>query len=351
MSFASDLIRWYEAAHRDLPWRKTKDPYRIWLSEIILQQTRVQQGLPYYERFVTHYPTVFALASASEQQVLRDWQGLGYYSRARNLQSAAKQIVSDFKGQFPADYNKLRTLKGVGDYTASAIASMAFDLPHAVVDGNVYRVLSRVYGIQEAIDQLTGQRLFKAKAQELIDPARPGSFNQAIMELGATCCTPRNPECGRCPLANGCIARQQQRITELPVKAGKIKVRDRYFNYVLIAYEDGLYLNRRGEGDIWQGLYDPWLIEADSLLDTKELLARFTQNFSITNAELLGAERTHDYKHLLSYQRLHARFWLVRIFSKLQQNDLNFVSRSDLNHYPLPKLISTYINSIEAWLD
>lgn len=351
MRFSHTLTLWYQENLRDLPWRKTNDPYKIWLSEVILQQTRVAQGLPYYIKFITNYPNVKALAEASEQEVLRDWQGLGYYSRARNLQKAAKQIVAEHGGVFPQTYEALRKLQGIGPYTAAAIASIAFHAPHAVVDGNVYRVLSRLFGIKEAIDTGKGQVVFQQKADVLLDTEQPGRHNQAMMEFGATMCTPKQPRCESCPFQRECYAFQKQEINVLPYKAGKVKVRARQLNYVLFSHEDGFYLQKRPAGDIWQGLYTPWMLETDLLLTEEEIFTEITQVFKLDSVSFQLLDRSADFKHLLTHQRLFARFWLVQIFHNLQENDLIFVSRKMLDAYPVPRLISTYYKSIAPWLD
>ncbi|MBK6829719.1 MAG: A/G-specific adenine glycosylase [Flavobacteriales bacterium] len=261
--FTKALLPWYAEHKRPLPWRETRDPYRIWLSEVILQQTRVEQGREYWHRFVETYPTVAELAAATEDQVLRLWQGLGYYSRARNLRTAAKQVVEEHMGGFPDSYEGLKGLKGVGEYTAAAIGSIAFGLVEPVVDGNVYRVLARVFGIDTPIDSTAGRKQFRELAAALIDHEQPGEHNQAVMELGATVCTPLKPTCGECPLARKCIARATDRIDKLPVKTGKTKVRTRHFNYLHIERGDKTFLRKRTGKDIWHGLYELPLIETE----------------------------------------------------------------------------------------
>ncbi len=351
MRFSHTLTLWYSENLRDLPWRKTNDPYKIWLSEVILQQTRVAQGLPYYLKFVEHYPDVSALAKASEQEVLRDWQGLGYYSRARNLQKAARQMVDQYDGKFPSRYEALLKLQGIGPYTAAAISSIAFQEAVAVVDGNVYRVLSRIFGIKEAIDSTRGQSLFQKKANELLDHDQPGTHNQALMEFGALVCTPKHPACDRCPFQRDCYAYQKEEIAVLPFKAGKVKVRERYLNYVLFKDEKGFYLQQRQSGDIWQGLFTPWMIEKEGLLEEEEMLAQIAHVFSLRSIDFKLLARSADFKHVLTHQRLFARFWLVQIFHNLRENDLIFVGRKELDEYPVPRLISTYYKSIAQWLD
>ncbi len=261
MSFAVTIIDWFRQNGRALPWRETRDPYAIWLSEIILQQTRVDQGRPYWERFMRRWPTVDDLAAATEDEVLREWQGLGYYSRARNLHAAARQVAA--RGGFPTTFEELKALKGVGDYTAAAIGSFAFNLPVAVVDGNVYRVLARHFGISTPINTTEGKKEFTALAQEQLLPAlnREGQgadlFNQAMMDFGATLCTPSNPHCEECPLVETCVALREDRISELPVKLRKLKIQERHITYIYIRYKGETAIRRRPKGDIWEGLYEP----------------------------------------------------------------------------------------------
>ncbi|MBK6627426.1 MAG: A/G-specific adenine glycosylase [Flavobacteriales bacterium] len=339
--FSKALRGWYAAGHRDLPWRRTRDPYRIWLSEVILQQTRIDQGTAYYERFVEQYPTVQQLASAPDDDVMRLWQGLGYYSRARNLLQAARSVVTDHGGRFPDTVDDLRALKGVGDYTAAAIASIAFDRPAAVVDGNVYRVLARVVGISTPIDPTAGRRAFAALADDLLDAAHPGDHNQAVMELGATVCLPRAPRCGECPVASRCVARREDRIGELPVKAGRTTVRERHFNYLCIDVEGGLVLRKREGRDIWQGLYEPPLLESEAPLE----LAGFREALH----DRLGAGwdvtgRNGPVRHVLSHQVLHARFWSVtppRTF--VSPPDWRFVPANELDRFAVPRPIERYL--------
>lgn len=348
----SKLLKdWYSEVKRDLPWRKSKDPYRIWLSEVILQQTRVAQGLPYYETFVAHYPDVQSLASAPEQAVLRDWQGLGYYSRARNLHQAAKQVVALHGGVFPADYQALLQLKGVGPYTAAAIGSMAFELPEAVVDGNVYRVLSRVYGVREAIDQPAGQKMFAQLAKQLLDREDPGTYNQALMEFGALQCVPVNPDCDNCLFRSNCVAYKEGLVALLPLKVGKVKVRQRFFNYVVIRFEDGVYLQQRQAGDIWQHLWDFTNFEAEQELSEEEISMHFQQKFSFSGGDFRVIAHSESAKHVLTHQRIFAKFWLVQIFHNLQDMELKFVAIKDLDTYPLPRLIDLIIKKNKEWLD
>lgn len=318
--FSRALLPWYRENQRPLPWRRTPDPYRIWLSEVILQQTRVDQGMAYWHRFVERYPTVAHLAKASEDQVLRLWQGLGYYSRARNLRTAAQQVVKEHRGKFPVDHATLLKLKGVGDYTASAIASICFGKAEPVVDGNVYRVLARVFGIATPIDSTVGMKEFRALAAELIAKEHPGDHNQAVMELGATVCTPKNPRCGECPLARKCIAKAEGRTAELPVKAGKTKTRTRHFNYLLIETKGVIYLRKRTGKDIWQGLWELPMVETEKALGPRQTPAISESLQRLGSIDPPGRladnvvawrflKRTNPVKHVLSHQIIHAVFW------------------------------------------
>lgn len=303
---APRLIEWYRLNGRTLPWRETRDPYRIWLSEVILQQTRVQQGLAYYERFTERFPTVTALAAASEDEVLKLWQGLGYYSRARNLHAAARQVANDCGGTFPAHYEEVRALKGVGDYTAAAICSMAFDLPYAVVDGNVYRVLARLFDLDVAIDTTAGRRAFAELAQTLLDKRRAALYNQAIMDFGATCCTPQQPRCTACPFADCCLALAAGHVAERPVKVGRIRTRDRHFNYLHLTDGRRTLLHRRGEGDIWQGLYEFPLVETDEAVDFAALSSTEAFRALLGERSVRPTATVRMPRHQLSHQTLHA---------------------------------------------
>lgn len=341
MDFSQELINWYSIHKRDLPWRDTTNPYYIWLSEIILQQTQVKQGLPYYKAFVKTFPTVFDLANASEETVLRLWQGLGYYSRARNLHSAAKYIVFELKGEFPNNYDELLKLKGVGDYTASAIASFAFNEVAAVVDGNVYRVLARYFGIDTPINSAAGIKQFKKLATALIDSKSPATFNQAIMEFGAIQCKPKNPYCSVCPLQNSCVARQKASIDNLPIKLNKTNVNHRYFNYlVYIDRQNNTLLEKRTKKGIWKNLYQFPLVESDRSLNPEEIhllklddpkLNHQTFEWSLYN--------TKDKVHKLSHQHLHTKFWII----ELDKLDTNPIPISSLERYPVPVLIGNFI--------
>ena len=285
MNFTKILSKWYDKNKRDLPWRRTKDPYRIWVSEIILQQTRIEQGWDYYLRFIEKFPDLHVLASAREEEVLKLWQGLGYYSRARNMHAAAKEIINLHHGKFPGTYEEIRRLKGIGDYTAAAISSIAFGIPSPVVDGNVCRFFSRYFGIGEPADTQKGKTAVREKAKEHISSEHPGDFNQAIMEFGALQCKPV-PDCMTCPLKTGCVAFQQKRIAEFPVKSKKQRVRTRYFHYLLIKTGKGknhsVFLKKRTGNDIWKNLFDFPLIETEKAVNYKKLilLKEWTDIFS-----------------------------------------------------------------------
>jgi A/G-specific adenine glycosylase len=342
MGFSDKLISWYHQNKRDLPWRNSTDPYKIWLSEIILQQTRVDQGLSYYHKFSEQYPTVKSLAKAPEQEVLKLWQGLGYYSRARNLHFTAQLIASERNGVFPKEYKDILNLKGVGEYTAAAIASFAYNLSYPAIDGNVYRVLSRIFGIENPIDSSEGKKIFKELATELIDDKNPATYNQAIMEFGALQCTPKKPKCEDCPFLLECFAYKNELISELPKKEKKIKQRDRFFNYLVVKNEEHIYLKERTEKDIWIGLYDFPLLETTKQLSSFKQLNTAFKDCNLTLASKLVAE-----KHVLSHQKIYATFWLCS--SKSQKNissKYTKVSLKEINNYPVPKLIENYLNSI-----
>jgi len=328
--FALTLLRWFRDYGRDLPWRQTRDPYAIWLSEIILQQTQVKQGWAYWERFMKRWPRVELLAAATEDEVLREWQGLGYYSRARNLHTAARQIVE--MGGFPTTLEGIKSLKGVGDYTAAAIGSFAFDLPAAVVDGNVYRVLSRYFGISTPINSTEGKKEFALLAQSQISNLKPqisnlksptSTYNQAIMDFGATQCTPSSPDCVACPLMESCVAFREGRVGELPVKLKTLKVKERRMIYVYVRYQDETAIHRRGEGDIWQGLYEPLLTE------------------KVPQGAVLLRQGV---KHVLTHRILLADFWLWQPAERPALPEGYFwIKESELDDYGKPRLIENLI--------
>ena len=326
-AFTVALLRWFAQYGRELPWRGISDPYGIWVSEVILQQTRIEQGRDYWLRFMEQFPTVEALAAASEDEVLRLWQGLGYYSRARNMHAAARQIVE--QGGFPRSIEGLRALKGVGDYTAAAVGSMAFNLPAAAVDGNVYRVLSRHYGIDVPINTTRGKRTFESLAQELLPEDKASAFNQAMMDFGATWCTPKSPRCIVCPVAETCVALRTGRVNELPVKEKKLKVQERRLTYVYIRHEGQTALHRRPAGDIWQGLWEPLLVENEPLPE-------------------LGCPLTllaHNMKHVLTHRVLLADFYLAEPEVRPElPTDYIWIDEQDLGNYALPRLIEKLLD-------
>ncbi len=305
--FTQQVETWYAVHRRDLPWRDTGDAYRIWLSEIILQQTRVAQGLDYYLRFVERFPDVFALAAANEDEVLRLWQGLGYYSRARNLHAAARRVAE--LGAFPTTYEGVRALKGVGDYTAAAVCSMAYGQPHAVVDGNVYRVLSRHFGVETPIDTAQGKREFAELADALLDRKQPGLYNQAMMDFGALQCTPRQPDCLSCPLAGSCRALETGRVADFPVKAKRTVPTDRHFVYIYVRCGADILLRRRPSGDIWQGLYEPLLIEFTVPADERAVMAH--PLVAAMGAATAPRLVVRGVKHVLTHRRLFADLYVL----------------------------------------
>ena len=325
-SVQNSILQWFRDNGRALPWRETRDPYAIWLSEIILQQTRIEQGRPYWERFMQRWPTVADLAAASEDEVLREWQGLGYYSRARNLHAAARQVVA--LGGFPTTIEGLRALKGVGDYTAAAIGSIAFDLPAAVVDGNVYRVLSRHYGISTPINTTEGKKEFAALAQSLLPTGQASAFNQAMMDFGAIQCTPQSPRCLLCPLQETCVALREGRVEALPVKLKTLKVKERHLIYIYIRNHGETAIHRRPAGDIWQGLYEPWLT-----------------GHVPPGAVLLRK----DVKHVLTHRVLYADFWLWEVDEKpVLPEGYFWIKEEDIDHYGVPRLIEIMLDALHT---
>lgn len=387
MEFANTIISWFRENGRALPWRETRDPYAIWLSEIILQQTRIAQGWEYWERFMAQYPTVQDLAAAHEDEVLKLWQGLGYYSRARNLHTAAKQIVA--LGHFPDTLEGIKQLKGVGDYTAAAIGSFAFDIPAAVVDGNVYRVLARYFGIDTPINSTQGKKEFAALAQSLLPASKasdsPSSFspasdfqsslslvaayNQAMMDFGAIQCTPQSPKCLLCPLAETCEAMRTNRVAELPVKQKTMKVKTRHLSYIYIRCKGETAIHRRGEGDIWQGLWEPFnasdIAEAcaspssaqASLSSTKfstslTKLSSFKKELAadlhLSNVDALQL-LAQDVKHVLTHRILLADFYLLETDAHPQlPDDYIWIKEEEIEDYGIPRLIELMLEKISC---
>lgn len=342
---ADILIGWYDAHHRDLPWRATTDPYRIWISEIILQQTRVAQGLDYYHRFVERFPDVRTLADAPEDEVLRYWQGLGYYSRARNIHAAAREVAERFGGRFPERYEEVRALKGIGDYTAAAIVSFAYGLPHAAVDGNVYRWLARLFDIDTPIDSGAGKKYFAELAQSLLPEGRAAVFNQATMEFGALQCVPKSPDCGACPFADRCLALANGTVEKRPVKKGKTEIKPRWFNYLVIRSGGETLLGQRTGRDIWQNLYEYPLIETDRAVDFAELQATepFRELFDPVGEVRLQATATMP-KHVLSHRVIHAVFYEFEVdgFSAAMREKYLAVPEKQLDRYAVSRLIDLY---------
>ncbi|MBL0741835.1 A/G-specific adenine glycosylase [Chryseolinea lacunae] len=343
--FSDKVVKWYEENKRDLPWRQTKDPYKVWLSEIILQQTRVIQGLPYYLRFTEKFPTVHALAAAAEQDVLRLWQGLGYYTRARNLHKCAQEVVNTFGGHFPDNFEDLKKLRGIGDYTAAAIASFSFREPVAVVDGNVFRVLARVFGIEKEINSPEGKKIFTQLANELISKKHPDVFNQAIMEFGALFCTPKNPDCPACIFRTSCFAAQHGLQAQLPVKAKAKAARKRYFYYVVMQKGKSLLMKKREAKDIWHGLFDFYLIEKTKAVKTEKLLAELSAS-GVATLDASEADTSTVYKHVLSHQIIFARFIVVAASASQAvagEPGLKFYSLKKIADLPKPVLISRFL--------
>ncbi len=337
---------WYLNNQRDLPWRKTRNPFYIWLSEIIMQQTRIAQGTSYYEKFVNEFNDIFALADAEEKHILKLWQGLGYYSRARNLHNTAKIIAHQYNGKFPDTYKELIKLKGIGDYAASAISSIAFDKPHAVVDGNVYRVLSRIFGIKTAINESKGVTEFKLLAQELLDDNDPGNHNQALMEFGALVCSPKKPKCETCIFNNECYALQHNEIVSLPVKIKKLKIRKRYFNYLVVDHEgDSTLIRKREKKDIWQNLFEFPLHETkDDLFDQIEFEKFIDNELSMSGSFTLKKYNQKPIVHKLTHQTLYASFWIVEPDEKMA----NLTSWQDLKEHALPVLLQNFVDKYHS---
>lgn len=334
--FSEKLVKWYKDNHRNLPWRATRDPYRIWLSEIILQQTRVSQGLPYYERFVEKFPTVKHLAAAPEQDVLRLWQGLGYYTRARNLHRCAIKVATELNGKFPETFNELITLPGIGEYTAAAIASIAHQEPVAVVDGNVFRVLARVFGVDTIINSPAGKREFGELANRVLDPKNPDIHNQAIMEFGALFCTPKTPMCHECIFKSSCEAFRSDLQYVLPVKQKSKKSSQRYFYYLVVKKGKSLAMKKREEKDIWNGLYDFPLIEHKRAVSDSQLKKDFGR----------GIKLSKTFKHILSHQTIHARFIMTdSVSDSTLQKSTKFYSAAQIANLPKPVLISRFLDS------
>ena len=343
--YSEKIVDWYLENKRDLPWRDISDPYRIWISEIILQQTRVNQGLNYYLRFIERFPSVGLLAGVEEDEVLKYWQGLGYYSRARNLHKAAKKIMTDFAGNFPANFADILSLSGVGEYTASAIASFAYGLPYAVVDGNVYRVLSRLFAVETPIDSGEGKKEFARLAQELLSKKQPGMHNQAMMEFGALQCIPVSPDCLNCPLNSLCVAFEKKNVALLPKKSQKTKVTNRYFNYFFIENNGKTYLQKRTGNDVWRGLYEFPLIESDRLLSGQDLFDNEQFRFlfgEIKNIEITKTSKS--IKHVLSHRNIFAQFITINVPNENETlKQYVQISINEIDRYAVSRLIEIFL--------
>ncbi len=344
------MTTWYEENKRDLPWRQTTDPYKIWLSEIILQQTRVDQGMAYYLKFVRLFPNVRDLATATEDEVLKAWQGLGYYSRARNLHATAKHVHNDLGGKFPTNANDLVALKGVGPYTAAAIASFCYNEKVPVIDGNVMRVLSRIFGVDMPVDSKEGKKAIEKRAEEVISKSQPGIHNQAIMEFGALHCSPKNPGCENCPFSRVCIAYSENRVYDFPVKAKKTVVKDIWYYYFVIHQGDNVYLKRRDGMGIWRGLYDFPHIESEQPLQEKIVIKDFMSSHHLKN-EIVVESVSSEFLHVLSHRKIRAVFIDIRLNSSGAlplEKYLRINTRSVVN-YGIPRLVEKYLESNIAW--
>ncbi len=339
------LIDWYEINMRRLPWRETSDSYKIWVSEVILQQTRVAQGLDYYVKFIEKFPTVNELAESSENEILKAWQGLGYYSRARNLHKGARSVVSLYNSKLPETYKDIISIEGIGEYTAAAILSIAYNKPYAVVDGNVYRVLSRLFAIDIPIDSSVGKKHFAQLAQNLLDTSKPGTHNQAIMEFGALCCTPSQPLCQSCPLLYLCEARQLNMQSEFPVKSKKVKVRNRCFHYFYIKDKGYTFLNKRVGDDIWKNMYELPLIETKKDTDLSDLMDTVSFKTMFKDAEIVIHSVSKKIRHILTHQHIHAKFYVVEIVKSdiFLAKTFFKINESDISLYPISRLIQRYL--------
>lgn len=351
--FQRSLMAWYKPSDRPLPWKLIQNPYHIWLSEIILQQTRVEQGMNYYLRFVEAYPRIQDLAAAPDDEVMKLWEGLGYYSRARNLLAAARYVANELNGIFPESYEGILAMKGVGPYTAAAIASFAYNLPHAVVDGNVFRVLARFFGISTPQDSTTGKKQFSQLADSLLDQEVPGLYNQAIMDFGATVCLPRNPKCQQCPMIDQCVAFHEKRIAELPVKSKKIVKTTRFFHYLILNHQGQVYIQKREGKDIWQDLYQFPLLETESLeMEWPDLYQIIQENWMGLQLSTPRAG-TQVLQQILTHQIVNVRFWeleLSVIESNLPENWIQ-IRREELGLYAFPRVIDRYLKDDTLYLN
>jgi len=344
MEFSNKLLKWYALHKRDLPWRNTNNPYIIWLSEIILQQTRVKQGLPYFNKFIHEFPAISDLANAPEDKVLKLWQGLGYYSRARNLHASSKIINTQYEGQFPKTYKEIMQLKGIGDYTASAISSFAFGLNYAVVDGNVVRLLSRYFGIDMPFDEPKGKKEFKKLAQELLPKLNAAEHNQAIMEFGALQCTPKSPNCSSCVLEESCMAFSENNVSLYPVKKKKLKIKNRFIHFLIIDSNLQVLLAKRTNG-IWKGLYEFPFLEFAIQMDNKDVIASEQWKKIFGHADLNIKSVSPSFTHRLSHQKIEAIFWQVKI-NKFNLEGYDFIAIDNLGSFPISRLLEKYLLSV-----
>lgn len=352
--FRQHLMDWYAQSHRPMPWKGEKNPYYIWLSEIILQQTRVEQGLPYFEKFKQNYPTVQHLADAPEDEVMKLWEGLGYYTRARNLHATAKFIAYDLNSSFPDTYEGVLALKGVGPYTAAAIASFAYDLPHAVVDGNVFRVLARVFGVDTPTDSTIGKKIFSELAAQALDPTQPGNYNQAIMDFGATQCMPQSPACGTCPLKSDCYAFQNQLVDKLPIKTKSIVKKERFFHYLVIEYQGQILLQKRTAKDIWQNLYEFPLIESSlATLQKGDLLKTALWQELVGDHPHTITRISKPFRQTLTHQFITAIFWEVELQENfnLKNPNLLVIARKNSHKFAFPKVIDWFLQDNSLYLN
>jgi A/G-specific adenine glycosylase len=350
MLISSILTNWYLEKKRELPWRNTENPYYIWVSEVILQQTRVTQGLSYYEKFIASFPDVQSLANAEIDDVLKVWQGLGYYSRARNLHAGAKYVLKQFNGVLPAHYESLLQIKGVGEYTAAAIGSIVYKIPVPVVDGNVNRVIARIFGVHDPVNSTSGIKRIKEIAKKILNPENPGLHNQAIMEFGALQCVVHHPDCDHCPLKSNCYALLHKEVDSLPLKINKTRIRDRYFNYLVIMHQNNIAITQRSGKDIWQGLYEFPLIETNQLVTQRKLMSSSEWNLIFEKTDYKVLNISSSYLHQLTHQRIHARFYVITVEYKpnaLISSDILFIAKNTIHQYPVSKLVENFLSTMD----
>jgi A/G-specific adenine glycosylase len=341
--FPALLMQWNKHENtRKMPWKGERDPYKIWLSEIILQQTRVEQGLKYYERFVLNFPDVYKLAAAKDEGVYKLWEGLGYYSRCKNLIETARFITKDLKGKFPDTFENILALKGIGQYTASAIASFAYNLPHAVVDGNVFRVLSRFFGIKKPIDNTEGKKFFTQLADKLLDKKQPGIYNQALMDFGAVICKPQNPLCQKCVLQKHCLAFKNKLVNKLPIKEKKLKIKTRWFNYLIVEHNKKIYIHQRTDSDIWKNLFEFFLIEMHTEMSATKVLSKAEKSGVIKKGSYKVMSISPVYTQQLSHQKIIGRFIKISLQKEFTIQGFRSVSAKQLSRYAFPRFITTY---------